>query len=242
MTDKTPESTATRPECDITKTHVMVELFRIPQEQRDDAWHQKFYANVETASYACGDPQVFVAPDDFPYFILKTPEPNQPFESFCIRNLKDDFLLENGIGVALNPTETSVEWVFSYGDIVNLHINKQFFSKPNEAELQHVGTMLKGEQILIAQPSESYLPKQARQVLRSFLISIGIAEPKIMMVCRRVEGTIIQELAFNVYADDFPSAEIFNYRMQQITWFLPRHYIIVSFPRQSGYENDLADL
>src|SRR5215467_13311784 len=75
-----------RPECDITKTQVMVEMFRIPQDQRDDRWREKFCDNVQTASYACGSPQTFTGPDGFPYFILRTPEARKPFESFCIRN------------------------------------------------------------------------------------------------------------------------------------------------------------
>ncbi len=83
-----------RPKCDITKTQVIVELLQIPQEQRDDNWRQTFYDNVQTASFACGNPQIFNGPDGFPYFVLQTPEPNKPFESFCIRNMKADFLLD----------------------------------------------------------------------------------------------------------------------------------------------------
>ncbi|MBL0316637.1 MAG: hypothetical protein IPP69_12945 [Flavobacteriales bacterium] len=97
-----------------------------------------FYENVQTASYACGSPQIFNGPDGFPYFVLRTPEANKPFESFCIRNMKDDFLLEIGCGVALNPTDNGVDWVFSYGDILNLHLNKEFFSKTDSVELQNV--------------------------------------------------------------------------------------------------------
>ena len=136
----------------------MVDLFQIPQEQRDDNWRQTFYDNVQSASYACGNPQIFAGPDGFPYFVLKTPEANQPFESFCIRNMKDDFLLERGFGVAINPNGNSVDWVFSYGDIVNLHLNKEFFTKTDNVELENVVTIKKEEKVLLAQPSESYLP------------------------------------------------------------------------------------
>lgn len=110
----------------------MVDLFQIPQEERDDNWQRTFYDNVKTATYACDNPQVFTGPDGFPYFILKTPEANKLFQSFCIQNMKDDFLLEKGFGVVINPKETSADWVFSYGDIVNLHLNKEFFYKDRQ--------------------------------------------------------------------------------------------------------------
>src|ERR1043165_10409 len=90
-----------RPECDISRTQVMVDLFAAAPDKRDDAWRKSFYENVQTASYACASPQVFRGPDGFPYFALHTPEPYKGFESFCIRNMKDDFLLEKGFGVAI---------------------------------------------------------------------------------------------------------------------------------------------
>ena len=94
----------------------------------------------------------------------------------------------------------------------------------------------------MAQPSESYLPTQTRQVLKSFLQSIGVKTPKLMMVCRTVNGQIIQELAFNIFAEDFPSTEHLNYRLQQISWFLPRHYIVLSLPKSPNLAEGFADL
>lgn len=231
-----------RQECDITRTQVMVDLFKIPREQRDENWRQAFFDNVQTASYACGNPQIFTGPDGFPYFILRTPEPNIPFESFCMRNLKDDFLLDNGIGVAINPKENSADWVFSYGDIVNLHLNKEFFTKIDAVEIQNEETIKKDEKVLVAQPSELFLPKQTRRVLRSFLQSAGIKRPQIMMVCRTINGHVIQELAFNVFREDFQTKDQLNYRLRQISWFLPRHYVVVSLPRNSNLANNFADL
>ena len=32
-----------------------------------------------------------------------------------------------------------------------------------------------------------------------------------MMVCRTIEGQLIQELAFNVFPEDFPSTEHLNF-------------------------------
>ena len=242
LQEKIVQPKVDRPECDITKTQTMVDLFKIPQEQRDDNWRQTFYDNVQSASYACGNPQTFTGPDGFPYFVLKTPEANQPFESFCIRNMKDDFLLDKGFGVAINPKENSVDWVFSYGDIVNLHLYNELSTKTDTVEIENEVTIEKDEKVLIAQPSESFLPSQARQALKTFLKSIGIKRPKIMMVCRTIEGQAIQELAFNIFREDFQSIDQLNYRLKQISWFLPRHYVILSVPNESSFTNHFADL
>ena len=240
--EKTTQPKGDLHECDITKTQVMVDLFQISQDQRDDNWRQTFYNNVQSASYACGNPQIFAGPDGFPYFVLQTPEANQPFESFCIRNMKDDFLLDKGFGVAINPKENSVDWVFSYGDIVNLYLNNELSTKSDTIEIENEVTIEKDEKFLIAQPSETYLPSQARQALKTFLKSIGINRPKIMMVCRTIKGQVIQELAFNIFREDFQSIDQLNYRLKQISWFLPRHYVVLSVPNESNFTTHFADL
>lgn len=240
--EKASQTKTDRTECDITKTQTIDTLLQIPQQQRDENWRQTFFDNIQTASFACGDPQIFTGPDGFPYFILRTPEPNKPFESFCINNMKGDFLLDQGLGVAINPKESSVDWVFSYGDIVNLHLNKEFFSKTDTVEIQNEETLTKEEEVLLAQPSETFLPHQARNNLKIFLQSIGIKRPKIMLVCRTIEGQLIQELAFNIFREDFQSIDQLNYRLKQISWYLPRHYIILSLPKDSNFTNNFSDL
>ncbi|HEX8514548.1 MAG TPA: hypothetical protein VF868_00005 [Bacteroidia bacterium] len=231
-----------RPECDISKTQIMADLFSVPREKRDDKWKQTFFENVQTASFACNNPQVTIGPDGFPYFALSTPEPQKPFESFCIRNMKEDFLLEKGLGITINPTDNSVEWVFSYGDIVNLHVNSEFYSKTDNIEIENQETIKKKEEVLIAQPSESYLPAQTRSVIRKYLQDKGIKQPKIMMICRKMDGTVIQELAFNIFRENFSSVEQLNLFLRQLSWFLPRHYIILSVPKDSNLTNGFHNL
>src|SRR4029078_5915006 len=116
-----------RPECDILKTQVILDLLSIPADKRDERWNQKFLTDIRTASFACTDPQIVKGPDGFPYFGLTTPEPGKPFTSYCIKNMAEDFLMDNGYGVVINPNENSADWVFSYGDIVNLQLNDVFY-------------------------------------------------------------------------------------------------------------------
>ncbi len=241
----TPQSTSPtnpRQECDINGTYKMVELFNVPRDQRDDNWRQTFLDDVQSASFACADPQVSQGPDGFPYFVLNTPEPGKAFQSFCIRNMKDDFLLEKGFGVAINPNKYSAEWVFSHGDIVNLHLNGEFYSRKNHPDLPGVEIIQKAEKVLVAQPSESFLPKATRKALKSFLQYYGIQNPKLLMICRAVDRKVIQELAFNIFLEDFSSPEHLQERQEQISWFLPKHYTILSIPRNSDLADSFEDL
>ncbi|RYE27384.1 MAG: hypothetical protein EOP45_01445 [Sphingobacteriaceae bacterium] len=231
-----------RPACDITKTQTILDLFLVPKSDRDEKWAAEFYENVKTATFACGNPQTITGPDGFPYFVLQTPEAYKPFDSFCLQNMKDDFLLEKGLGVVVNPGESSADWVFSYGDILNLHINKELYTRTDNSLIENEVTIRKDEQVLIAQPSETYLPQKAKQVLKLFLQSIGIKQPKILMMCRTIEKQVIQELAFNIFREDFQSTEELNLLLKKISWFLPMHYIVLSLPKNSNFDSSFADL
>lgn len=228
-----------RQECDIEKTYLIDQLFQTPKEMRDEAWQEKFLAAVPTASFACGEPQVLAGPDGFPYFALFTPESGQAFESFCISNLMEDLLLANGIGVAINPSNAGVDWVFSYGDILNHHLNGVFYSPAPQA--QGSGDEEAGSMI-IAQPSETLLPPVTRQVVRQFLQQSGIRHPMVFLLTQTTETDILSSLVFNIFEEDFETADAFNNTMSRLQWFLPKHYFLSRIPKDpqwTGYFSDL---
>lgn len=249
MTAHEPQIPSTRNECDISKTNTIIELFKIPRVQRDDKWNHVFYENVLTASFASATPQVLTGPDGFPYFILRTPQVNVPFESFCIQNMKDDFLLNRGWGVVFNPAEDkTADWVFTHGNILNLHLNNRFFTPVNADAIENieftktVGVLKKAEQVMIAQPSETYLPYTTRRALKAFLQSKGIRKPKIMMLSSLNQGKITRKLAFNISPGDYPVISKLDYLMQQIGWFLPNDYLIIPLAKNSDLAKGFNEL
>jgi len=229
-------------ECDFNKTKIIVDLFKIPNEKRDDNWTKALFENIKTASFKSGDPQILNGPDGFRYFILRTPESNQPFESYCIQNMKDEFLLDKGLGVVINPDETSVDCVFSYGDIVNLHINNELFTPNDNLQNENEITIPEEGNVLLTQPSERILPKKARNQLKQFLISKGVHSPQVMMIWRKCDGQLIRELAFNIFIEDFETTEQVNFMLDQIGWFLPRQYAVISLTRNSHYNTNFTEL
>jgi len=222
---------------DLTKTKILRELFIVAREQRDDAWKINFFENVLDASFKCGDPQVIEGPDGFPYFQLNTPEPLQEFQCFVLRHMKDDFLLEKGFGVVINPLKGQPDWVFSYGDIVNYHLRNEFYTKSTVWNLPANETIKEEVKVLAGQPSESILPVQTRAVIREFLSGIGINDCKVFLMNRQKPEGYLQELVFNLTPDKFQKQEHYEAVMRSIAWYLPRHYTYVAMDESTMKEN-----
>ena len=159
--------------------------------------------------------------------------------------MKDDFLLNNGWGVVFNPAEDkSADWVFTYGAIVNLHLNNEFSSITEDDEIENieftktVGVIKKAERVMISHPSERYLPAATKQALKIFLQSKGIKTPKLMMLTSSGEGKTIRKLALNIAPENYPVTSKLDYLMQQVGWFLPNNYILVPLSEKSSLAKD----
>lgn len=238
-----------RPACDITKTALIVELFRTAHNERNGEWYRTFYDNVASASFACGEPQLRTGPDGFPYFVLRTPPEDRPFESFCIRNMMTDFLLDQGWGVVFNPNEDdAADWVFTHGDIVNLHLNNRFRTETSPDDVTNirfngnVGKLVNQEQVIAGQPSGEYLPQRTRAALRRFLKTKGIRRPKLLLLASTSHGKTMRRLVLNIHPEDYPISSRLDHLMQQVGWFLPNDYLLCPLPRNSSLRSGLADM
>lgn len=216
---------------DLDKTNILYELVQTPPAERNEKWQQTFLDNIGDASFRCGDPQVITGPDGLPYFQLFLPEPNQPFQCYVIDKMKDDFLLSLGFGVVINPAENRADWVLSYGDILNFHLNKNFYTTTGSDFSNETSdeTITEEENVMVGQPSEILLPQQTRQHLADFLKANGVANPKILLMMRhKKDGTgISQDLVFNVTPHHFKDENNYRSVMQAIGWYLPKHYSYV---------------
>jgi len=227
---------------DLEKTQAIWNLCQVDDEQRDDQWTARFLGSVAEAAFRCGDPQVIEGPDGFPYFQLLLPEPDTQFECFVLDKMKDDFLLQHGLGVVINPDRGSPDWVFTYGDIVNFHLSGEFYTPPDEgAGNPGAETIEQEEQVLVGQPAEDVLPAAARRAIREHLLRLGVMEPKVLLMKRNKAGAMVNELVFDIKPDQFPSEEQYQMVMLSLGWFLPRHYTYVSV-RGTDLEGDFQDL
>lgn len=222
---------------DLNKTDILYNLVQTPRNERDEKWQQTFLENIGQASFRCGNPQVIKGPDGFPYFQLFLPEPGKSFQCYVIERMKDDFLMVSGFGVVINPTPDSAEWVLTYGDILNLHLNKTFYTSTETPFSRDTSnkTITENEKVMIGQPSETILPKQTRQLISEFLKRNGIRHPKVLLMMRhRKDGKgVSQELIFNLTPAKFKDENTYRSVMQTISWYLPRHYSFAGMDEKS---------
>jgi hypothetical protein len=219
---------------DLTKTNEIYHLVTVPKPDRDEAWDAAFLANLAEASFRCGTPQIIQGPDGFPYFQLFLPEPGVGFQCYVIDRMKDDFLLERGLGVVVNPAPAGPDWVLSYGDIVNFALTQQFYNTGETPFSKQVSDEIieAEEQAMVGQPSATLLPQATRHVLRDYLQTNGVATPKVALLMRRLPGGsgVSQDLVFNITPAAFASEAHYRSVMGHLGWFLPRHYSFVGMP------------
>ena len=212
---------------DLAKTDILHTLLQIQPQKRDENWEKSFLEALPQASFRCGDPQIITGPDGFSYFQLFLPEPNKAFQCFVIDNMKDDFLLSLGLGVVINPTPSGADWVLTYGDIVNYHLHKVFYTNSAPFSATAKSKVSDNEEALVTQPSSSFLPHQAREVIAKFLKNRGVENPKILLLTRwnQVTKQMTQELVFNLVPQYFANEESYQNVMHSLGWYLPRQYI-----------------
>lgn len=142
--------------------------------------------------------------------------------------MKDDFLLTSGFGVVINPIPNSADWVLSYGDILNLHLNKTFYTTIETpfSKKKSNTIITANEKVMIGQPSETILPKQTRQLISEFLKMNGVKSPKVLLMMKHNSNGngVSQDIVFNLTPNNFKDENTYRSVMQAISWYLPRHY------------------
>lgn len=232
---------------DLEKTGILVDLSKVPQEKRNEAWLKSFISNVSLASFKAGDPQVITGPDGFPYFNLLLPEPGETFQCYVIDNMVFDFLATQGLGIVIGANKEQPDWVFTYGDVMNYAVKRDFYNKDNTffntEPADNKVTFASDKEIMVGQPSEFLLPKPTRDVLRGFLNFKGIKEPKVLLMSSNsTDGKQVQDLVFNFTPKNFSNEDEFRGTVQQMQWFLPRHYSVTFFDEDSSLKSHFEAL
>lgn len=225
---------------DLDKTQVISNLLLIPKAERNAQWREKFLANVIDAKFSSGDPEILRGPDGYSYLNLLSPGTLDRSSDVVIRQWMDD-LIEKGIGVAINPQQNP-DWVFTSGDILNFKLNGEFYTASPDFNLEREEIIQKEEEVLVGQPSEIYLPRQARRSIKNFLSQLDIENPQILLLARTKPEGMLQELAFDITRADFDQDKDFDYAMQSVSWFLPSHYTVISLSKDSNVGDSFLPL
>jgi len=236
-------SSGAEPLGDLEKTIAINNLLSIPLEERDSQWIADFIAQISEANLAVAEPEIIMSNDGFPYFNLRNVANGENFQAFVIKS-KLPLLLKNGFGVAINTSKEQPDWMFTYGDLLNLELNGEFYTDEHffskNTDDFAIGSQ---EEILTGQPSETILPGFVRQHMREFLQFSGVHNPLIMLIARNYtdEEKVSQDLVLNLTPKNFANEKEYRQAMNTISWFLPRHYSLVGMD-ENAIENGFKPL
>lgn len=228
------DATATDPDPDRDPRTARVRTLLVqPEAQRDEAWTASFYEAVAHAPLFATALEPSLGPDGFPYLPLYTQTDSDSVAVVTIEELLPQ-LTEVGVGIVLDPAEGSVGWVFHYGDLVCQRLYGRFEVAGSSVVAAVAASATPTEvttpqgEVLVAAPSEGFLPLYVRAVLRNFFQSaLGIQEPAVVLL-QRGEENAPPELAFNIFAEGFDKPEQMQALLLDLTWFLPRHYYVTA--------------
>lgn len=226
----------------LEKTIHIQHALKTPLAERDSVWIDDFLQNIDECNLQLADPEVSIANDGYPYVHVNTIDADKNFRAFVIRN-ELETMLQNGFGLVINAQNGQPDWMFSYGDLLNYKLYKEFYT--DESVFSPKGrnfTISPDEKILVGQPSEAILPQQVRKQIREYLNFSGIKNGKVLLMARNYESDeeASQDLVFNITPTQFANKEEYTQVMNTLAWFLPRHYSIVGVDEmvlQSGFEN-----
>lgn len=201
-------------------------------ESRDEAWEQQLLRALPEAKVQILKPEPQQGPDGWPYLLTATGTSNEATEPLL--NVLG-WLSTRGIGLVVNPLKPTPDYVLTYGMIWNFRERGEFLTA-SEAPKAGRFEIKNGQEVLTGPPSESYLPKYARQILKQFLMDQGVFAPKVLMVSVDKKNF---DLCFSIESLKSPPAEEHAGIAEALSWFLPAHYSVSLLSEKTvpGFQN-----
>ncbi|MEZ5873557.1 MAG: hypothetical protein R3D30_01595 [Hyphomicrobiales bacterium] len=211
-------------------------LLEIERQQRDSDWAKALVAELLTTPLAICEPQVDRGPDGFLYLGLALEDAENQTTladvfSYCTETAHCGLVLFRDTARADPP-----EWVFSLGDLWSLRMFGSIDGDPNDlAALAEANREPSAEgqdqQVLLAAPSETYLPEPMKQALTDFLVDI-LELPEAPDIGLLVVPSLAppQNLLLKLGAASFRDAAHQDAVLHAVSWFLPRHRGVMFLP------------
>lgn len=213
-------------------TQEFFELLSTPSAKRDISWEKEFAKLLPFGRFDLLFEDAKPGPDGWPYLFVKTATQGTETGGQLL-----DWLATRGIGLAVNPDQAMPDFVLTYGMTWNFKergavVTDQPGARPQTTRLE----FKQGDQVLVGQPTESFLPNYVRKILKQFFMDQGVIAPKIAIVMN-LDRTQT-DLAFSIESLGSPTADEHNGIAEAISWFLPAHYSIALFSEKviSGFQ------
>lgn len=222
---------------DLEKTAAVDSLLQIPAAQRNLDWVRKLFSAIPDASLRSSKPEIMTGPDGFNYFVLALPDPDQPFEPYCLNYILPR-CLEEGIGIVLNPTADKADFVWTFGHLwsfqnLGLFDRNLIAPSPPPTAAGTEPSEQKERKVKITPPTDDSVPPFARKALAQFLKTrVGHPAPALLLM-QDEEAKPTENFVFNIFQENFEKPEHFNMTLQGLRWFLPPHFGLAAVPQGS---------
>ena len=217
----------------------LIRLLATDHDDRDQIWESSFLLELPHANVQIANPEPQEGPDHWPYLLVETydgSEHSQTTKSHVafepLINILH-WLSERGIGLALNTMKPLPDYIFTYGMIWNFRERGEFISStPADIRPEMVGAekptnarfeIQDGQQVWVGPPSEAFLPKYARVIIKQFLIDQGAFAPKVLMVSTDQKH---YDLCFSIESLKSPPVHEHANIAEALAWFVPAHYAV----------------
>jgi hypothetical protein len=193
-------------------------LLQIDANLRDNAWEAQFFAGFihQPLRIVHSSPQA--GPDGFSYLLAEIADgPGEPAAQVV------NWLSSRGIGLVLNPRKTYPDYVFTYGMLWNFRERGEFQTRVVRSAIEARVEFKSGQQVWVVQPTASYLPADARTLLKQFFLDQGLLRPRVVLVSA---DQAHYDLAFSIESLGQPPEIEHRGIAEAISWFLPAHYSV----------------
>lgn len=201
-------------------------LCNIERAKRDAAWGNALAAALSHERLTVCDPQIDPGPDGFPYFGLALEDGDDTTSFADILHVCTE---QAHCGLVLFPDAKRTgepEWVFSLGDLWSLRMFDSIEGDPvdiadSESEPE---TPDESREILLAAPSESFLPDAMKRALCNFVREIlDLPEDPDIALAMAPNWKPMRNLMLTVQASAFRDDAHREAILGALGWFLPRH-------------------
>lgn len=220
----TPENKAVS----ISATQELKALFLIDNTNRQAAWYKYFIRCLPLSLFTSGEPEIIFNPAGFTYYNLELPETipeeGSTIRRYTIPELIDTFLINEGVGIAIEARNPKQAIDLSYGDVLGFHLYRTFAEPedhPFKTDTPHAHTIREGTDILISDVPAQILPATTIKLLEAIMQHFGINDTQIKLVY--LPETEQYELVFSIDKNQFAPTQI-QALLQKLGWFLPRYY------------------
>ncbi|KTD46198.1 hypothetical protein [Legionella quateirensis] len=211
----------------VTATQELRALLEIEHANRRAAWYHCLTNCLPYAVFTSGEPEIIFNPAGLTYYNLELTsivEDRSNITIYTIPELIDTFLINEGVGIAIEARNPKQAIDLSYGDILGFHLYRTF-SEPEDhvfnTNKPQVSIIREGMDILISDVPKQILPTASIELLEAIMQHYGLKEAKVKLLY--LPETDQHELVFSIDKNQLEPSKT-QALLQKLGWYLPRYY------------------